>query len=51
LQIVQKTIDFEGNPVTYKANERNDKCVAPRVLPVVEAMAAMVVADFMLMKG
>lgn len=51
IQMVQNTIDFEGSAVTYKANERNDKCVAPRVLPVVEAMAAMVVADFMLMKG
>lgn len=51
LQMEQQTIDFEGNPVVYKANERNDKCVAPRVLPVVEAMAAMVVADFMLMQA
>ncbi|MBO4654618.1 MAG: chorismate synthase [Bacteroidales bacterium] len=50
LQIEQQTIDFEGNPVVYKANERNDKCVAPRVLPVVEAMAAIVVADFILMR-
>ncbi len=50
IQIEQQTIDFEGNPVKYKANERNDRCVAPRVLPVVEAMAAMVVADFMLMR-
>lgn len=50
IQMVQNTIDFEGSAVTYKANERNDKCVAPRVLPVVEAMAALVVADFMLMR-
>lgn len=51
IQMVQNTIDFEGSAVTYKANERNDKCVAPRVLPVVEAMAALVVADFMLIAG
>lgn len=51
IQMEQHTIDFAGNLVVYKANGRNDKCVAPRVLPVVEAMAAMVVADFMLMKG
>ena len=51
IQMEQNTIDFEGKPVVYKASERNDKCVAPRVLPVVEAMAALVVADFMLMKG
>ena len=50
IQLEQQTIDFDGNPSVYKANERNDKCVAPRVLPVVEAMAAMVVADFMLLQ-
>ncbi|MBO6051444.1 MAG: chorismate synthase [Bacteroidales bacterium] len=50
IQLEQQTIDFEGNPVTFKAHERNDRCVVPRVLPVVEAMAAMVVADFMLMR-
>jgi len=48
LQMEQKTIDFDGNPVTYTGNNRNDRCVAPRVLPVVEAMAALVTADFML---
>lgn len=45
LQIPQQTIDFEGNPAIYLGNNRNDLCVAPRVLPVVEAMAALVVAD------
>jgi chorismate synthase len=48
LQMEQHTIDFDGNPVTYKGNSRNDKCVVPRVLPVVEAMAALVIADFMI---
>jgi chorismate synthase len=47
LQKEQHTIDFEGNPTTCTGNNRNDKCVAPRVLSVVEAMAALVVADFM----
>jgi len=48
LQQEQLTIDFNGNPVTCTGSNRNDKCVVPRVLPVVEAMAALVVADFML---
>jgi len=48
LQIEQQTIDFSGNPLTYKGSSRNDRCVSPRVLPVVEAMAAIVVADFLL---
>ncbi|MCL2290958.1 MAG: chorismate synthase [Bacteroidetes bacterium] len=48
LQMKQSTIDFDGKSTTYIGNNRNDRCVAPRVLPVVEAMAALVVADFML---
>lgn len=46
IAIEQQTIDFEGNPVVFKSNNRNDKSVVPRVLPVVEAMAALVVVDF-----
>lgn len=44
----QQTIDFCGRPVSYTGNLRNDLCVAPRVIPVVEAMAAMTVVDFLL---
>lgn len=47
----QQTIDFEGNKVLYKSSNRNDLCVAPRVLPVVEAMAAMVTVDFLLLNS
>ena len=45
----RETIDFEGNPVVMKGSDRNDLCVAPRVLPVVEAMAAMVAMDFLML--
>ena len=45
----QKNIDFSGNTVTFSGNNRNDICVVPRVLPVVEAMAAIVILDFMLL--
>lgn len=48
LQKAQKTIDFQGNPAIYKGNNRNDISVVPRVLPVVEAMAALVTLDFLL---
>lgn len=48
LQKAQKTIDFQGNPALYKGNNRNDISVVPRVLPVVEAMAALVTLDFLL---
>lgn len=47
----RETVDFEGNPAVMKGSDRNDLCVAPRVLPVVEAMAAMVVMDFWLMRN
>ena len=47
----RETVDFEGNPVVMKGSDRNDLCVAPRVLPVVEAMAAMVAMDFWLMRN
>lgn len=42
----RETVDFEGNKTIMHGSDRNDLCVAPRVLPVVEAMAAMVVMDF-----
>lgn len=45
----RETVDFEGNPVIMRGSDRNDLCVAPRVLPVVEAMAAMVAMDFFLL--
>ncbi|MDL2297155.1 chorismate synthase [Bacteroidales bacterium OttesenSCG-928-B11] len=47
----QQTIDFLGHPVTLDAKSRNDRSVSPRVLPVVEAMAAMVVLDFILINN
>ena len=46
----RETVDFVGNPAVMKGSDRNDLCVAPRVLPVVEAMAAMVAMDFWLMQ-
>ena len=42
----RETVDFDGNMVVMKGSDRNDLCVVPRVLPVVEAMAAMVTMDF-----
>ena len=41
----QKTVDFEGNAVTLEAAGRHDPCVVLRAVPVVEAMAAIVLAD------
>ena len=44
-----ETIDRDGNSVVVKARGRHDPCVLPRAVPVVEAMAAMVVLDHYLM--
>lgn len=43
-----ETIDKNGAPVTLKAKGRHDPCVVPRAVPVVEAMAAMVILDALL---
>ncbi len=45
----QDTVDLEGNPTTVKARGRHDPCVLPRAVPIVEAMAAMVMADYILL--
>ena len=44
----QPTIDKLGNATTLLARGRHDPCVLPRAVPVVEAMAAMVILDELL---
>ncbi|AQX11448.1 chorismate synthase [Elizabethkingia meningoseptica] len=44
----QESIDKDGNPVTVEGKGRHDPCVLPRAVPVVEALAAFVLADMML---
>ena len=39
------TIDREGNPVILQPRGRHDAWVLPRALPIVEAMAALVILD------
>ena len=45
----QQTIDVDGNETTFTASGRHDPCVLPRAVPVVEAMAAMVILDHLLL--
>lgn len=45
----QETIDKEGNTVAMQGKGRHDPCVVPRAVPIVEAMAALVLADFSLL--
>lgn len=44
-----ETVDDEGNPTVLKARGRHDPCVVPRAVPIVEAMAAMVILDAILL--
>jgi len=41
----QQSVDKEGKEVTVKGKGRHDPCVVPRAVPIVEAMAALVLAD------
>lgn len=45
----QSTIDKEGNAAEMQGKGRHDPCVVPRAVPIVEAMAALVLADYMLL--
>ncbi len=44
----QKTVDNAGHEVDLAAKGRHDPCVLPRAVPIVEAMAAIVLADHLL---
>jgi chorismate synthase len=44
-----ETLDREGNMVMAQGKGRHDPCVVPRAVPIVEAMAAMVLADHTLL--
>jgi len=46
----QETADFAGQRQTLAAKGRHDPCVVPRAVPIVEAMAALVLADFALLQ-
>ncbi|MFT4545941.1 MAG: chorismate synthase [Bacteroidia bacterium] len=41
----QESVDVDGNEITLEGKGRHDPCVLPRAVPIVEAMAAIVIAD------
>ena len=45
----QETIDDKGNKAFAEGKGRHDPCVVPRAVPIVEAMAALVMTDFYLL--
>ena len=46
----QRTVDKDGNETILKPKGRHDPCVLPRAVPIVEAMAAMTLLDYFLLK-
>lgn len=46
----QETINTNGEKVNMQGKGRHDPCVVPRAVPIVEAMTALVLADFLLIK-
>lgn len=45
----QEALDNQGNITEMQGKGRHDPCVVPRAVPIVEAMAAIVLADFYLL--
>ncbi|WP_299128371.1 chorismate synthase [uncultured Winogradskyella sp.] len=46
----QDTINSAGETVEMQGKGRHDPCVVPRAVPIVEAMAALVLADYVLLR-
>lgn len=44
----QNSVDKNGKQIVLKGKGRHDPCVLPRAVPIVEAMAALVLADLLL---
>lgn len=44
----QETVDINGNVALAEGKGRHDPCVVPRAVPIVEAMAALVLVDHLL---
>ena len=47
----QDTAQYDGTPGQLAARGRHDPCVVPRAVPIVEAMAAIVVMDQLLIQN
>ncbi|PSR71115.1 hypothetical protein PHLCEN_2v12961 [Hermanssonia centrifuga] len=48
---VQETAQYDGTAGTLAARGRHDPCVVPRAVPIVEAMASLVIMDQVLMQN
>lgn len=51
LLMEQDTVGVDGNATTVAARGRHDPCVVPRAVPVVEAMTALTILDFLIIEN
>ncbi len=51
LMLNQSTVDTSGDPILIQGKGRHDPCVVPRAVPIVEALAALVLADHWLIRN
>jgi chorismate synthase len=47
----QSSVDIHGKKVSLEIDGRHDPCICSRIVPVVEAMAAATISDFLLISG
>lgn len=47
----QETAQYDGTAGTLAARGRHDPCVVPRAVPIVEAMASLVIMDHVLIQN
>lgn len=47
----QEALNFQGELVEMQGKGRHDPCVLPRAVPIVEALSAMVLLDFVLLNN
>ncbi len=45
ISLTQQTVDTEGNPCSIQIEGRHDPCIVPRIVPVIESMASLVLID------
>jgi chorismate synthase len=45
----QQTINSKGDETAIMGKGRHDPCVVPRAVPIIEALTALVLADFWLL--
>ena len=48
ISLAQQTVDSFGNDCAIEVRGRHDVCLCPRIVPVIEAMTALVLADLIL---